>query len=75
MVSCGKYVINKCKSSKMLNPPRLAVCVTASSHAIVYAYLTGMAWDLQKRERLSTRWCTALAISKPGPPQVGKQLA
>lgn len=34
---------------------------------------TGMALDPQKKERLSTLWCTALATSKPGPLQVNKQ--
>lgn len=32
-----------------------------------------MASDPQKKERLSTLWCTALATSKPGPLQVNKQ--
>lgn len=34
--------------------------------------LSGMASGPQKKERLSTLWCIALATSKPGPLQVNK---
>lgn len=37
-----------------------------------FPFLSGMASGPQKKERLSTLWCIALATSKPGPLQVNK---
>lgn len=84
VVNCEKSEINLDlkKKKKILFQPLLIVtgivfesfyeCVIALSHAAACASSTGTAWDPRKKERLSTRWCTALAISKPGPLQVGK---
>lgn len=53
-----------------MKPQCSAVCV-----ANMFWFLTclsGMASGPQKKERLSTLWCIALATSKPGPLQVNK---
>lgn len=47
-----------------------AVCV--ANMFWFFPALSGMASGPQKKERLSTLWCIALATSKPGPLQVNK---
>lgn len=53
-----------------MKPQCSAVCVANMFWFL--PCLSGMASDPQKKERLSTLWCIALATSKPGPLQVNK---